>query len=477
MSGNPTRRDGTTLLAGVKPRARTTATAIRSLAAVLVAVVVGAGASGCRPATEASAPADTRGGPTRPQPTLAGEVRDDRSATSAAGVAASSVAAATASSGAGSIQLVRESSASPVAGSTPAYSGELRDPATPARPRRIELHWLRPAEGGLKRPTLWEPDSQCATPLRAPAQVGVGHWVIAPEGDVYTPANDDCRPMRRIGALAGVDAVHVFVEVRGERTTHRIRVVPRREGNAPPVGLDGDLRPDDRIAGGQGGYFGEVSLREFGVEHLDGVHLVTNFGIFRGTTRAAATGRPGFTIVEATNILAQFAPGELYWSATTDPLERRITFAERTRFGDGRSCTDVDDAPFTMQLRLLALHAGIRTWAAEPPASSANARVCAVVQLNVTRCRRMGCLQWSDSLAHVAGEHGWFLTESAITAREIYARLPKWSIANRGYRRDVPRSGGRSDASQPWGECGLEGCDARHRREAIDSLLIDMWNR
>jgi hypothetical protein len=360
--------------------------------------------------------------------------------------------------------------------SRPAYSASVRETSGAAAQRRIELHWsARPGSGQIL-PTLWEPESQCRTFLMRPERHGAGHWMLVAEGDASTPANDDCRPGRRIGGLAGIDNIRVLIEARGEQISYRVRVIVRRTGNAAPAVLEGVLLPSERIAAKQAGYFGEVSLVDFGVDKLDGIYLVTNTGIFRGTDRAAATGRGGFIIVERSDLHARFPAGDLYWSATTSALDRRISFAERIRFGDGRGCPDQDTESFAMDVRLLALHDNVRTWSAVPPPGAPGGRFCAVEQLNVTRCRRIGCLQWSSSLTQVDGQSGWFLTESERTAREIYARLAKWTIANRAYRTDSPPAPRRGDASSPWGECGLEGCDARRRREAMESLLIDLWN-
>lgn len=368
------------------------------------------------------------------------------------------------------------------AGSVPAYVAEVQDPQFPQLRRRVELHWVRsltPAGAGTDNvlPVLWEPDSQCMTPLRKPQRLTAAHWMMVADGDAGTPANADCRPMRRIGDLVGIDNIHIWLEARREKIQYSIRLTPRRTGNAAPPVHTGDLRPSKAIAALQGGRFEEKSLVESGIRSLNGIYLVTNFGIFKGTDRAASTGKGGFTVVQATDLNRKFATGELYWSASTGPSARSITFAQRLRFGDGRSCRDIDDEAFSLDLRFLALHKDVRTWSAEERAPAGNKKFCAAVKLNVTRCKVMNCVQWSDTLTTVSGEHGWFLTDSERNAREIYARLPKWTVANRGYKTDNSSRKSRDSHPLPWGECGLEGCDARRRREAIDSLLVDLWNR
>lgn len=213
------------------------------------------------------------------------------------------------------------------------------------------------------------------------------------------------------------------------------------------------------------------------VRSLDGIYLATNFGIFRGTSRDAATGKSGFILVEGTDINRPRSPGDLKFSASLSPQTQTLVMADRVRVGDGRRCPDRDDDQFTSNIRMLPTREGTRVWALDPLAAS-NQRYCAIQRVNLRTCKVVGCSQWSDSLSEVQGDQTWYLTDSEANARQIYARLPRWTLANRGVRSSTSKSrAGRNDSSAPWGECGLEGCDARRRREEMDNLLIDMWNR
>lgn len=215
------------------------------------------------------------------------------------------------------------------------------------------------------------------------------------------------------------------------------------------------------------------------VQSLDGIYLVTNFGILKGTSRDAATGKSGFTLVEGTDLSRPFSPGDLMYAASPYPQTRTLAMMERERTGDGRRCPDTYDNQFTMNVRMLVAQGGARVWTLDERPDMRAKRYCVVKRINLKTCSMVECHQWSDSLTDVAGDKTWYLTNSEANARRIYERLPRWTLANRGVASDAreSRRKNQNDSSAPWGECGLEGCDARRRREEIDNLLIDMWNR
>lgn len=369
--------------------------------------------------------------------------------------------------------------------STPDYTADLSDPHAAGGRRRIELHWLPVPGTSRTRPALWEPEPRCLTLLRDAARIDTGNWVFSTDAGAIPLANADCKPMQRIGTLAGVDSLHILIEARGEQLSYRIGVAPNAApGNPLPV-LQGELRPAAAIATRRAvGRFEEKFLITEGFGRLDGIFLVTPYGIFRGTERAAGTGQAGFTVVETTDLHRAFRPGDLFSRvdrSSATPL--KMTLTPRRRTGDGTRCPDTDGQRVYRTVRLASLKNGVRIWSAEPVSPPNRERVCVAEIVSNKTCKLIGCDQWSDSMSedwHTVIE---LLTDNEAHARRLFASLPKLTLAGSRMKHDSStyrgqvRERGRRDTSAPWGECGLEGCDAKRRREQIEQFVIDQWNR
>ena len=210
---------------------------------------------------------------------------------------------------------------------------------------------------------------------------------------------------------------------------------------------------------------------------FEGTYLITNYGLFRGRD-VTSDGQPGFYVLERTDLYTAFRPGDLFFRArraSATPME--MTLITRERSGDGSQCPDTDGRATALVLHRLEVDDGLLVLRGErrdPPQ-----RYCAARRVNARTCQEMECVQWSETLTD-AGDELWIVTDDEAQARKLYAALPKWTRANRNFRFDTssyyenvvtPRSG------SPWGDCGLEGCEDRRRREAIDQLLIDMWSQ
>lgn len=372
--------------------------------------------------------------------------------------------------------------------STPDYTAELPDPLAVGGRRRIELHWLPVSGTARTRPALWEPGPRCLTLLRDAARIDAGNWVLSTDAGAIPLANGDCKPMRRIGALAGVDSLHILIEARGEQLSYRIGVAVKSTPGTPlPPMLQGKLRPSEAIATRKSiGRFGEKFLVEDAFRSLDEVYLVAPYGLFKGKARTASDGTSGFTVVSTTDIYRAFRPGELFFKANRDsgaPL--KMTLVQRIRTADGSRCPDTDGRPFIRTLRLASLRHGVRTWTAEPVVPPIRERACVLERVNAKTCQVIGCDQWSDSMAgdwHTVNEI-MILTDNEAHARKLLTSLPALTLASSGMKHDPAsyqgqvRNRKRGDNSAPWGECGLEGCDAKRRREQIEEFLIDQWNR
>lgn len=371
--------------------------------------------------------------------------------------------------------------------SNPDYTADLPDPRASGGRRRIELLWL-PVPGTQRtRPALWEPGPRCLTLLHSAARIDAGNWIFSADVGAIPLANDECRPARRIGGLAGIGSVHVLIEARGETLHHRIGVAANAAvpGKPPPPLLQGELRPASAINMRRAvGRFKEKFLFTEGFRSLDGIFLVTPYGLFRGSELAAGTGQAGFTVVETTDLHRAFRPGDLFlraYRSSAAPLS--LSWVPRRRTGDGTRCSDTDGQAVQRKLRLASLKNGVRTWIAEPVSPPNRERVCALEIVSEKTCKVIGCDQWSDSMSKDWDTVIEILTDNEAHARRMFASLPPLTLANSGMKHDSStyrgqvRERGRRDTSAPWGECGLEGCDAQRRREQIEQFVIDQWNR
>lgn len=371
--------------------------------------------------------------------------------------------------------------------STPDYTADLPDPRAAGGQRRIELHWLPVPGTHRTRPALWEPGPRCLTLLHDVARIDAGNWSFSADVGAIPLANGECRPARRIGGLAGVNSVHVLIEARGETLNHRIGVAANADvpGKSLPPLLQGELRPTQAIATRRAvGRFEEKFLITEGFRSFDGIFLVTPYGIFRGSEHAAGTGQAGFTVVETTDLYRAYRPGTLFRRAqrsSAAPLN--LSWVPRLRTGDGTRCPDTDGQAVQRKLRLASLKNAVRTWIAEPVSPPGHARVCVAEIVSEKTCKVIGCGQWSDSMSKDWDTVIELLTDNEAHARRLYASLPQMTLATSGMKHDPAthrgqvRERGRRDTSAPWGECGLEGCDAQRRREQIEQFVIDQWNR
>lgn len=371
----------------------------------------------------------------------------------------------------------------PAPGTAPDYHADLADPAAPGGTRRFELHWL-PAPGKpYTRPALWEPAVQCLTPLRDGARITADNWTFGVDEVAALSPNGDCRPGRRYGGLAGVGSVHVLLEARGEQLSHRIGIAAKGvDGSVTPPMLQGPLVPSPAIATRQNvGRFQEKFLYTEGFGSLDGIWLATSYGLFRGTDRAPGTGRPGFVVVETTDLYRAFRPGELFQKVERDPATPlRLRQVQQARVGDGTNCPDRDDPATPVELRLATLRNGVRTWTSQPIAAPEPVRFCVSQEINRRTCKVVGCLQWSDSVDQALFRPIEIFTDHEAHARTLYTSLPQLTLAGSGIQRDPltwqGRTGrGGADPTARCGGVGQEDCDAQRRREDIEQFLIDQW--
>lgn len=366
------------------------------------------------------------------------------------------------------------------------YYAELPDAAAPGGMRRFELHWLPVPATTITRPALWEPAVRCLTPLRNAARIDAGNWVFAVDDVATATPNGDCRSGRRYGGLAGVDSVHVLLEARGEQVSYRVGIAAKTQpGKAPLPMLIGPLQPSKAIATRQHvGRFEERHLFSEGIRSLEGVWLATSYGLFRGTERAPRTGRPGFVVVQTTDLYRSFRPGELFMKAersVSAPL--RMTLVQQGRIGDGSHCPDIDDARHTFNLNLVSLRNGVRTWYGNRTNRAAPERFCVSEEVNLRTCKVERCLQWSETLNNEAwSQRIELFTDNEAHARKLLAAIPPLTRATAGVRHDSLTWQGRTsrngrDPTARCGGIGQEDCAAQRRREDIEQFLVDQWNR
>ncbi len=364
------------------------------------------------------------------------------------------------------------------------YMADLPDPERPGQTLRVELHWIKVADTNQTQPALWEPGPKCLT-LFGSKEPFPWHWELHSDGYdyyQYEAANDECRPMRRIGALEGIDTVYVKTEMLNGQTRYSIRITPRADTDGKrKAELTGSMQASKVIEAGKSpGRFGEKLLMESGFRNLADVYLVTGYGIFKGTERSVATGGGGFTVISVTDLYHAFRPGDLFFKAGQDsgnPLGLRLTGRERT--GDGTRCPDTDGVERPYAMRLVMLKRGNRTWMVERVTPAQSERYCVVQVVNLRTCRVIDCKQWSDTLSSDPNDGVMFLTEHENHAHQLYASLPTLTLASTGTAYDTATWRGtvRERDSSGWDSCGPEGCEAQRRREQIEEFLIDLWNR
>jgi hypothetical protein len=269
---------------------------------------------------------------------------------------------------------------------------------------------------GTTYPVLWEPASRCFTLLKAPTRLAHGLWTLSADMDGGSrPANGDCMPGRRIGGPNGIDMIRVRLEARGESFTRRITVLalPAKPG-ARAATFEGDLVPSQRISSRQDlPRFDEQNLLDYGFSSFDEIYLVTNYGIFKGADHAAGGGKPGFTVLETTDLFRAFRVGDLFFKAQRSlAAPREIVLTPRHRSLDGTRCPDTDGQPATRVRRLSSLHQGVRTWLLEARAPAHKEKSCVAMRVNARTCKEMGCVQWSDTVADATD---FILTDDART--------------------------------------------------------------
>lgn len=339
----------------------------------------------------------------------------------------------------------------------------------------VELYWLVPEIGKTLQPFIWEPTPGCATPLEELVSVDA-FWVFAPQGT--GTGGHGCDRSRRLGGEAGINLLKIKTGVDGNTLVYEATVVLAPPAVETVTDVTGPLLAD------HGRRLGEQTANQLSFERFDGLFLVTNSGLYRGHDQLPNLFGSGFTVIETTDTHAGFRQGDAGFRARRPAVDNpAMTLIPRERSLDGTVCPDTDGAPIELRLRRLDIHAGVlgfRAWQADDV--TPKRRECALIRIDTKTCRELECVQWSDELKS-PGDSVYILTTSEDRAREIWASIPKWTLANRGYtadpstyREDVRtrRSGG---PLSPWGDCGLEGCDSARRREQIEQILIDIWSQ
>jgi len=366
------------------------------------------------------------------------------------------------------------------------YHAKLPDAAAPGGMRRFELHWLPVPGKTITRPALWEPAVRCLTPLHDAARIDAGNWTFAVDDVAALTPNGNCQPGRRYGGLAGVGSVHVILETRGEQVSYSVGIAVKTDpGKAMPPMLIGHLQPSKAIATRQQvGRFEEKFLFTESFRSLEGIWLATTYGLFRGTDRAPRTGRPGFVVVETTDLYRSFRPGDLFMKVERDlSMPLRLTLVQQGRIGDGSHCPDIDDGRDSFNLNLVSLRNGVRTWYGNRTNPAQRERYCVSEEVNRRTCKVVRCLQWSESLNNEAwSQRIELFTDNEAHARKLLAGLPPLTLATAGVRHDPLAWQGRTGRSgrDPTARCGgigQEDCAAQRRREDIEQFLIDQWNR
>lgn len=209
-----------------------------------------------------------------------------------------------------------------------------------------------------------------------------------------------------------------------------------------------------------------------GLRDINNYFLITNDGLYRIGEHWQENNRLAAYVIEVTDMNNLFAKGDaaarLSWYALEQ--EMSITWYQRTKSG---KCSD--KAGNSETLKFHATLPGIRSGKSS---NQSNERVCMAPVIRLDTCEEVKCLQWSDTMTF--DNPAIYLTADETKARELWGKIHKWTRASTGLQHD-PNTFSEtittgSSSPYPFGECGLEGCEAKRNREQLENTLIDMWN-
>lgn len=203
-----------------------------------------------------------------------------------------------------------------------------------------------------------------------------------------------------------------------------------------------------------------------GARNIQDYYLVTNDGLFKiGTDHAVY-------VHERTDLHSLFNPGDRIASLSWNQIDQEMHISWMQRTVNGQ-CPDTPGPAET--LRFTPTSAGV--WSGKSAPGSSSERACFAQEINLTTCELIRCVQWTDSMSWDNAET--YLTSSESEARRLWQSVYKWTRANTGsmydpatYKAETTTD---NDGYDPW--CGLEGCEAKRRREQLEDTLIDLWNQ
>ncbi len=210
-----------------------------------------------------------------------------------------------------------------------------------------------------------------------------------------------------------------------------------------------------------------------GLRSINEYFLISNDGFFRIGEHWRENGKLAAYVIEVTDMISFFAKGDaaarVSWYAPEQKLG--ITWYQRTKSGQ---CSDT--LGHSESLKFYPTVPGVRRGQTSSEQSRERACVAPVIRLDT--CEQVRCLQWNDTMHYPNPET--YLTADEAKARELWAKITKWTRASTGLKHDPDTYSEKivtgSDSLYPFGECGLEGCEAKRNREQLENTLIDMWN-
>lgn len=210
-----------------------------------------------------------------------------------------------------------------------------------------------------------------------------------------------------------------------------------------------------------------------GLRDINNYFLISNDGFFRIGEHWRENGRLAAYVIEVTDLNNFFAKGDaaarVSWYAPDQELA--MTWYQRTKSG---KCSDT--LGNSERLKFYPTVPGV--WRGQTSDEQSKERVCVAPLIRLDTCKQVRCLQWNDTMHYPNPET--YLTADEAKARELWAKVTKWTRTSTGLQYDPDTYNEKivtgSDSPYPFGECGLEGCEAKRNREQLENTLIDMWN-
>lgn len=211
-----------------------------------------------------------------------------------------------------------------------------------------------------------------------------------------------------------------------------------------------------------------------GLRNINDYFLISNEGFFRIGEHWRENGRLAAYVVEVTDLNNFFAKGDaaarVSWYAPDQELA--MTWYQRTKSG---KCSDT--LGNSERLKFYPTVPGV--WRGQTSGEQSKERVCVAPVIRLDTCEQVRCLQWNDTMHYPNPET--YLTADEAKARELWSNVTKWTRSSTGLQYDPDTYNEKivtgSDSPYPFGECGLEGCEAKRNRELTDDFIRDIWSK